>query len=570
MIKKQNLKEMLRMRRIAKKLALMLSLTMVVSFTLAATAIADDRQVPGTLTINPPNSLVIGVSDFDLYKVFSVKTHVADSNIRSYAYQMDPLFDGFDSSTWGNNYGKDLWQYLLDMGNYDADPALEPFEQKMSEFGRKQLASDLLAYIWANAVPSVNATPAMVGTSVRFSSLEPGYYLVIGTGDAQGATVRALHSFITIYEGQNANLDLKADAPSIDKEIFNHNNETWTNWTDVNIGDTVDFKLTSKVPEMRGYSSYVFNVYDTMDKGLTFDAGSVVVKIGNNITLTSNITNPANYDYTLNTAQAENGATHITISFHPGKFVELVRDTHQYGIVDDPIIITYSATLNENAVIGAPGNKNIVYLEYSNDPNWKGVGTPGETPPTGETPPVETFVYTFALDVYKYTGDLLNNPTALAEAEFQLRKVANEEESAIKFLVAAADDGFYVEGTNVYTVDSEGDTKLVTPDSGLLNLRGLDSGTYYLVETKAPYGYNMLIDPIEIVIVHEDTNGTYTINNSPPGNINVLNNAGPQFPDTGGIGSTIFYIVGLLVMGVAAIALITVRRTNKASAGTDA
>ena len=214
----------------------------------------------------------------------------------------------------------------------------------------------------------------------------------------------------------------------------------------------------------------------------------------------------------------------------------------------DQIVISYTATLNENAVVGLPGNPNESKLSYGEINETTGK-------PSGTTPPSETVTYTWDLDVFKYakTGE---TETPLADAKFTLSK--STDGSSPIALVS--------EGNNVYRVAKADETvtvtEITTDDTGKFTIQGLDADTYYLTETAAPAGYNKLAGPVTIVIgANGVVNGT---TEAPQGvdEVKILNQSGTELPSTGGMGTTIFYVLGSVLVLGAVVLLVTKKRMS--------
>lgn len=207
------------------------------------------------------------------------------------------------------------------------------------------------------------------------------------------------------------------------------------------------------------------------------------------------------------------------------------------------VIVTYSATLNEKAVIAGEGNPNETWLVYGDN---------------NHTEKDTTRTYTWQMDVLKYTMKD-NKETPLAGAKFVLYKTVDG-----KNLYALADGNNKITG---WTENESEATMFETPNNGRFSIIGLDAGTYYLKEIEAPAGYNMLKDPIEVVItatVDGATNtGTATVTPAVDGTVKVENKTGAELPSTGGIGTTIFYVVGGLLVVAAGVLLVTRKRMSK-------
>lgn len=264
-----------------------------------------------------------------------------------------------------------------------------------------------------------------------------------------------------------------------------------------------------------------FTVTDTLSKGLTYDddKANLVVKQGNN-----NLSQDA---YTLTkTTDDTTGETKLVFKFE-GKELEASKD----------ITITYNTTVNENAVIGTQGNPNKVKLEYS---TVTGTDSEFDDKPT-ETPEVEVKVYTFGLKVLKVD----NKKKPLKDAVFTLYKA----------------DGTTADGTTVIK------SGLTTDENGTITVPGIEKGDYVLVETQAPTGYNLLKEPVKFTIMAEyaeDENGKLIVKESNTVNgyyeLTVVNNKGFQLPATGGMGTVIFTVAGLGMMGLAGAAYIALKR----------
>ena len=594
------------MKKIKKTLALVMSLAMILGMAIGLTASAGPPP-SGSITINAPSEgyTTIVNQEFSVYLVFDLDVTTDGSGaIDGYLYKLNPIFSGFPAAFVGT-YGGTEATLLAFIDNLSITTAQ-----------LNQLAEDLKAFIDAGGpiAPTALSDPATATGSaprgtVTIPDLPYGYYLV--TGDTNEAM--AMHRLVTLPGPGVANNDiiitLKADAPTIDKEVWFHEgvgastptnpaDPGWQDWTDVNIGDTVYFKHESRVPNMFGYDLYQFIVHDSMSAGLTLNhedesTSSFNVKVGvtnltqvaNQAAFTTTVGGAAEFyvavvtgaDYTrgkplLHEAYTESGTTNFMVVINPRWFV---MQTPTSPAAND-IFITYEATLNANAIIAYEdpnsngddwGNPNKVYLEYSNNPYNTGNGNYGNGS-TDDTPEDEVWVYTFDFDLYKYTGTLGSGEKELADAEFELRTVAADDTTAIEFVLDTA-------GTTtlpaIYRVATDDDpianivTTLVTPASGLVSIIGVDAGTYYLVEINAPPGYNPLDTHVTVLIEHTHTGGgaggSYTVkqDGTLTAAVNIQNENGAVFPGTGGIGRTIFMIVGLSLM-VGAIVVLVVRR----------
>ena len=328
----------------------------------------------------------------------------------------------------------------------------------------------------------------------------------------------------------------KVSQVTSEKKVKDINDSTgvgsdWQDSADYDIGDKVPFQLKGTVAaDYDKYTVYKFVFHDTESAGLTFDKDSVVVKVDNTV---------IDSGYTVVTEGLNDGCT-FEIQFTDLKTIDSV----EAGSV---ITVDYKSTLNENAVIGSTGNTNKMKLEYSNNPNDKQGGT------TGNTPEDTVVVFSYKTIINKVDGD----SKSLTGAAFKLEKL-------IKGADEAADTWTLVKK---YTVDADN-------PASTFEFTGLDDGTYKLTETVTPAGYNT-IDPISFEITASDNgtvitgldgdNNTITFaKNLEAGSLsaNVVNKAGSILPSTGGMGTTLLYIIGAILVVGAGVLLVARRRMH--------
>ena len=422
-----------------------------------------------------------------------------------------------------------------------------------------------------NKYVDFNSTAIATGiTKDTPKQLTAGYYVfkdvtaVVKPGDAL-----SLH--LTKVVGPTT-LQAKTDVPEVEKKVKENvkaNDETaygtqYNDTADYNIGDMVPFHLIGSVPDMSNYDTYKYIFHDTLDAAFDAPAGEDVkvylssdkIKDG----IDSNITENA-------TVKVDNTSHNITVTFDNLKTVNGVAK-NKY------IIVEYSAKLNSNAVIGGDGNRNSIYLEYSNNPNQSGTGD------TGKTPEDKVVAFTYELDTTKIDkNDLakkLEDAKKLKNAKFKLYRGSGEEKQ-----YAQVTDG----KLSGWIGEAGEATELSSDAGGLFKVAGLDDGTYYLEETVAPDGYNKLTEPITVVISAKTTNGqNWTNYNTTPlteidvtangtggtGNVKtgvasiiVANAKGNTLPSTGGMGTKILYAAGAAIVLVAAFGIVfAVRRRN--------
>lgn len=444
--------------------------------------------------------------------------------------------------------------------------------------------------------------------TATISDLPAGYYLVKEGTIKEGSEAGNAYTKYMLNLVKDVEVDAKADAPTLDKQVKDKGESSASpaDATNVSVGDTVTYTLTSKVPAMDGYEKYYFIVNDTLSKGLTLDKNSIAITIG------STRLNPvSNYaTVTVDPATPTDGVTtSLKIVFKD--FIQWKPNAGQ------DIVITYDATLDKDAVIGNTGNTNDATLTYSNDPNYDYTGEDEPDPekdpdePVGETPSSTTDVYTTRIQlnkvdenirpltgaVFTIKGTGVVTPGVTTTTEFVVDEVdgtyyklkngaytkVEPTPDTVKFYDEASPYQKYSQKTTTTTWESEeaGDDETVVGTvgaDGVVTFEGLGAGTYTIEETTAPTNYNK-IDPMtliiscevpdEIVSSEEPCIWKYTVGNGPEQtasngtiSLNVENRSGTQLPSTGGIGTTIFLWGGAGLM-LAVLLLLGLRIRSK-------
>lgn len=407
--------------------------------------------------------------------------------------------------------------------------------------------------------------------SYTISGLAAGYYLVKDKDDSVPGTDAYTDFILKVV--QNTTVTAKSYVPTVEKKVQEDDKYTqdggygngYNDVADWNIGDAVPFKLIGTLPtNFADYDTYQYIFHDTLSDGLDLNKGSIKVYYASDKAGTDK-TEISSEKYTVNVpGTEETDKCSFEVAFADLTSVEGVT-ANKY------IIVEYTATLNKDAEIGLPGNPNKVYLEFSNNPNSGGEGD------TGKTPEDKVIVFTYELDVTKVDGQ--DADTKLKDAEFKLYDANG------KYVIVDAD------GKVTGWADNEaGGSTLKSDENGLFKVIGLDDGTYYLKETKAPDGYNKITEPIEIVITATTENDQnweagegpkdaltaleiqVTVGSSETsGNgdtetgivaTDIQNNKGAKLPETGGMGTTIFYVLGAILVIGAGVLLIVRRRTG--------
>ena len=474
------------------KRALTILLALVLMMAMAVPAMAAGE---GSITID---NAVVGKT-YTIYRIFDLNSHNSDYSAINYTVNAK-WADFFKTGAKGLDYVNiDEMGYVTWKGSESDAPAF---------------AEAAIAFAKANSIVNDGSTTA-TSSKVEFTGLELGYYLVQSDLGALCSLDTTTPS-VTIRE--------KNAKPTTEKEVEEDSDSRFGGHNDADIGQTVNFKTTINVID-GDPRNYV--LHDEMSDGLTFDGSSVkVTKNGEEI--------KAGYELVI---EPTDDCT-FEVKFDNG----LLKP-------NDVVVVTYSATLNANAVVGGTGNANETHLSYTNTDNT-----------TGKTQPSETRTYTWSMDVLKYTMKG-NEEVKLEGAQFKLYKEVGDAKTKT---YAIAADGKITDWTN----EASKATVFTSDKDGKIEIKGLDADTYYLEEIEAPAGYNKLTDPINVVItatIDPATNAgtaTVTYGEGSTGTVKVLNQAGAELPSTGGVGTTVFYVVGGLLVAVAVVLLVTKKKMS--------
>lgn len=520
------------MKHMKRIVGFMLALVMLL--TLTVTVFAEETY---TITISNKNT---GYT-YEAYQIFAgdleVTTDAQNNTIKT-----------LSNITWGSGVTDAGKNALLSFGKGGEE---DPYEDAaalaaaLTDSDAPAFAAEAAGYFAAAA--GTADTPSNGGYTI--SGLEPGYYLIRNT--AVPKTDSAYTGYILQVVG-NVTVTPKSAVPTVDKQVQDEtadaetgaDNEGWGETADHDIGETFRFRLIADIPDedaIDAYESYQLVFRDTMSAGVTFESIESVTVNGKSIDEAAG--DVAGYTYDSNTNQ--DGTTSLTVTVANLK-------AHVTGSIRDAVVVvTYKAHLNKKAVIGdRDDNKNTVYLEYSNNPH-------SET--TGKTVEDTVYVFTYELVNTKVIGGAAagTTPTPLNGAGFKLK---NAEGKWYKVDASTK---------SVSWMDNEADgTEMRSGQDGKFTFSGLDVGTYTLKETTTPPGYNTCSD-VTVVIgaVHAETDdgasSAITINGeSGAVGVSVENYPGSHLPSTGGMGTTIFYVAGSVLLIGAGILLVTRRRMN--------
>lgn len=484
--------------------------------------------------------------------------HVHNEKCYNYSYKINPKYESILKEVLGKanaEPGKTMDQTIMDAiaAKSDAEAVRDLAEALYDKIKEKE--------------PSLDCDATLdQGTA---ADLEQGYWLIVdSTANLPDGVTRSLVMLDTAGK-EDITIEAKDETIDIGKTVttptVNLTPETSAEYGTVNIGDTITFTLTSSLPaNLAEYThpteKYKFKFVDTMSVGLEF-IEITSVKIGTTDVPAYVAEDTAQSTPEVPGYQTSGFFTGGTPKNGPGEIdLSTYVQANLNTLGGKKVVVTYTAKLTEDAVVdnGVIEENNKVYVEFTND---------YDTFQKGETPEKDVDVYSFTLDIYKYTDDngtdgYQANDTHLAGAEFQLYKTVNDT-TYYATANEVADGNYKITGwaEMAGTEAPDGAATFVTPESGKLDIDGLDLGTYYLRETKAPEGYNLLADPIEIKI--EDKAGDNAL--APIVEIpvkHVENSSGIELPSTGGIGTTIFYTLGGLLAVGAVVLLVTKKRVH--------
>ena len=506
------------MKSIKRIIALLL--TAVMTMTMSVTAFAADAN---NLTVNVLSGQDLNGQTISLYKLFDVTTSGSGEN-KNYAYTVNTATGYKDAikSALGT-----LFSGTTDVEYAEAVKTLG--EDKSAPV--QKFANDFTEYALKNGttVKATKTSGKITGkntTSFVFNGLDKGYYLVYVTGG------KKIQSSLVTVDGETT-VSLKTEAPSITKTA---DKET------VSIGQVVKYTVAGSVPDTTGYAEYVYKIHDTLSNGLDFvnDAKGTAVT-GNTVNVSVAFKNATDASVAPTTAIIDTTNSR-TMALDLSEWVR-ANQTNK----GKEFTVTYYAKVNKDAVVT---EKNKAQLEYGNKPGETTTTTPSEA----KTP-------TYPLAIKKYAES--DNKT-LAGAKFKLYKDSTDTEDNLIKVTGSA--GKYVVDPNSTETVFESVESITGVNGYNLHVNGLAAGTYYLVETEAPAGYNKLTAPIKVTITKtEDTEWTISQDgkNEDDKIIDVENSTGSILPSTGGMGTIAFAVVAaILVFGVAVSFIRDKKREN--------
>ena len=591
------------MKKFKKIMALVIAAVMCITMAIPAMAAESDYKITVT---NTNNSISIDGQVYSAYKLFDL-SYNDDKTAYSYTISTSNYF----YSTAGAKAVLDNYFTFTPSAGDSSVMVVEPLKtgtyydantKTISEAGARQLADDLQKYL-------ASATPVKTGTASGETAVidvgEDGYFIVTGSATPTDpkSTETVVSAVILTNAQPMASVEPKVSIPVIDKKITAVTEATASGTQTVSdavldaqgqaavakVGSTVSYEIDATTPDLRGYTDYTYIIGDSISVGLTYVEDSFVLKINNATVSIAPVFGTDKKSFTL------------TIPYNTLK-------NYDAGTA---VVLTYNCTVNSNALTYDYEN-NTANLEYSKSPY---------TNETNKTPDKETYVIDLNLDVNKVANDavaasyitaedyealddtakadyaLVTDPTdenygkymkagsdatKLSDAKFQLYRLAADGTTKEWYLWDTANK-------KVTWTTTQDDADVFETSNGALTqqVRGLDKGTYYLLETEAPAGYNLLSKPVEVTIAvaadgtstTESTKVTYTSSTSsitngtvdltadqaaaqPVATTTIVNQTGSVLPSTGGIGTTMFYVIGAILVIGAGVVLVTRRRMN--------
>lgn len=493
------------MKSIKRIIALLL--TAVMTMTMSVTAFAADAN---NLTVNVLSGQDLNGQTISLYKLFDVTTSGSGEN-KNYAYTVNTATGYKDAirSALGTSFSGttdvEYAEAVKTLGE-DKSAPVQKFANDFTEYALKN----------GTTVKATKTSGKITGkntTSFVFNGLDKGYYLVYVTGG------KKIQSSLVTVDGETT-VSLKTEAPSITKTA---DKET------VSIGQVVKYTVAGSVPDTTGYAEYVYKIHDTLSNGLDFvnDAKGTAV-IGNTVNVSVAFEDATDAS-TAPTTATLSGTGNRTMILDLSAWVKANQQTNK----GKNFTVTYYAKVNNKAVVE---EKNKAELVYGNNPS-----------DTTTTKPSEVKTPTYYLNINKYAK---NDSKKLAGAKFKLYKDSVDENNVIK--VTGSEGNYVVDPASTTTEFVSVDS--ITSEGYNLHVNGLAAGTYYLVETEAPAGYNKLTAPIKVVITKNGDDFTISQDGTDETDkiIDVENSTGSILPSTGGMGTIAFTVVAaLLVLGVA-------------------
>lgn len=513
------------MKRMKKIMAVLLAAIMTMAMAVTAFAV-EGASGTNILTVNVKDGQNLNGQTINLYKLFDV-TESGTTESKNYAYTVNETYKKTLATVLNiaeTSKDEDFAAAVTKLGSDNATGV----QNFANTFTTKALEGKLEATTTSGKITEENKT------SYTFNNLAAGYYLVYVTGGKE------IQSSLVTVDATTDTVNLKTEAPSIEKTADK---------TTVNIGDVVTYTVKGSIPDTTGYDEYVYKIHDELTNGLDFVNDANGAALGADAT-TVNVT----VAFTDNSLTA-GGTTPTTATLDTANNRKMSLDLSAW-VRDNQtnkgkeFTVTYYAKVNANAVVI---EKNNAQLEYGNNPKE-----------TTKTTPSEAKTPTYPLDILKKEK---TSKKELAGAKFSLYKTETDAKAGTNAITVSGSDGKYVVDPTSKNTVFESVASIEGKDYNL-HVNGLAAGSYWLVETEAPAGYNKLTAPIKIEITKsadtEVNNWTISKDGTVETDkiIDIENSTGSLLPSTGGMGTIIFAVIAaILVLGVA-VSFIRDKRKN--------
>ena len=602
------------MKKMRKLLALLIAMAMVLG--MSVTAFAADEQ--HTITINNGNQYV--PHTYEAYQVFKGDLSADGTTLTNIIWgegvNGDNLLAGLKASTEDAFKGDDPLTVAVetDANIFDSCASAKDVALVIGKYKDTAAVAEAFADVVAdNVVAAKKIAFTANGTTYTATAPSDGYYFVqdvtenLTHENDDGTSQSDSLSKYILQVVKDVTVEAKDTGIPVDKNITGVG-QTKVKEGSSNIGDVIPYEVKTKVPDTSKFDSFTFNMFDTLDAGLTY-YDTLTVKIGDETLALGD-------DYTVTVTKADNSPFTVpadvdtAVKTEGGQKIKVVfLDLKEYGDVaanqGKDIVITYNVVLNKNATMGKTENKNEVYFEYSKNPNDETV--------TGQTPKSVTKTYSTELNVLKNDGKSKALEGAIFELSGTTYNFVVVDGEKYELTTYTARDGETIDTTkkywklkdgaftatdpstvtdksqyddtskeyykvtmvNVVETTNDGTTtiQVVSGADGKMQFTGLKPGKYTLTEIAAPEGFNKITDPIKVEIkwtaedgftLGEDTDDGWTETADGAGTfkITIVNESGSVLPSTGGIGTTIFYALGTILVLGAGVVLVTRRRMN--------
>ena len=551
-----------------------LALCLVLMLALALPAMAADETYTLTITNEADGHT------YEAYQIFSGSLVNVDGK------------DILSDIKWGSSIPADKQAALMDAleaafpglkaTNTEGNRLYERTAAGVAEYLQDNVTTDsesidLFAEVVGKHLGTVAGTSADKGNHYEIEGLTAGYYLVKDKDNTLGGANDFYTKYI-IRVLKDQTVAPKGEVPTVDKTINDTLDGTYTDVEDFDINDTAYYKWEGTLPSnLKSYNSYFYKFNDTLPTGLLFlEFQQIYIEghDGNLVHKFYDITDSVDTNDTLPVGITESvDGQNVTLEFND------LLTLYKSILPTQKIVVKYTARVTRDALVAQPMT-NSVYVDFSNNPNGDGIGD------TGTTPEDVAHAFTFQITVDKYDAD--KPSTKLPGAEFVLYYERTVSDAVVKYyaqviteeMIAAGGEinGLPVDADDLgvvygWTDDITQASVLDTDANGSLNVRGLDEGIYYLKETKAPAGYNLMETPVQIKIIPSYTatgdemsvTVSYEVDSvaQSSNTVGVRNSAGSTLPVTGGVGTTMFYVVGGLLVAAAVVMLISKRRVEE-------